>query len=137
MRLDSRTCRERFAAARVARLATAGVDGRPHIVPITFAFYSDVLITAVDQKPKLSTRLRRLRNIAENPQVSLLTDHYSDDWSELWWVRADGAARVLEDERTRRRAGALLAAKYEQYRDVPPAGPVIEINIRSWAGWAY
>jgi PPOX class probable F420-dependent enzyme len=137
VRLDIRACRDRFTAARVARLATVNADGRPHLVPITFAVDGDRLVTAVDQKPKSSRRLQRLRNIAENPQVSVLADHYSDDWAELWWVRADGTAEVLDDDATRRQAAAVLVAKYEQYRDQPPAGPVIRITVRSWTGWAY
>lgn len=137
MRLDIRACRDRFATARVARLATVGSDGWPHLVPITFAVDGDFLVTAVDQKPKSSRQLRRLRNIAENPQVSVLADHYSDDWAELWWVRADGAAEVLDEDSARRQTAAALAAKYEQYRDQPPAGPVIRITVRSWTGWTY
>ena len=82
--------RRRFAAARVARLATADAAGRPHIVPITFAVDGDVVYSAVDAKPKRRTALKRLANIAANPAVALLVDHYADDWNELWWVRADG-----------------------------------------------
>jgi PPOX class probable F420-dependent enzyme len=137
MRLDTATCRERFAAARVARLATAGPDNQPHIVPVTFALSGDTIVTAIDQKPKTTTSLRRLRNIAENPRVSLLADHYADDWTELWWVRADGAARMVDDDEARRAAIHALAAKYAQYRDDPPRGPVIEIEVRSWRGWSY
>lgn len=136
MRLDTAACRERFAAARVARLATAGPDNQPHIVPVTFALSGDTIVTAIDQKPKTTTSLRRLRNIAENPRVSLLADHYADDWTELWWVRADGAARMVHDE-VRLAAIRALAAKYAQYRDDPPRGPVIEIEVRSWRGWSY
>ena len=134
MRLDENTCRERFAAARVARLATAGQDRQPHIVPVTFALSGETIVTAVDQKPKTTTSLRRLRNIAENPSVSLLADHYADDWSQLWWVRADGVARTIEDDEAAIRA---LANKYAQYRYDPPRGPVVEIAVRSWRGWSY
>jgi len=88
--------RERFAAARVARLATADRDGRPHIVPIVFALDGDRIYSAVDQKPKRTTALRRLANVAANPNVSLLVDDYDDDWDRLWWVRADGRATVLD-----------------------------------------
>src|SRR5690606_28490375 len=100
-RLDDADCRERFAAARVARLATAGADRQPHLVPITFVLVADRIFTAVDHKPKATTRLRRLRNIAENAAVSLLVDRYDDDWSRLWWVRADGVATVLMGGRDR------------------------------------
>ena len=90
--------RQRFAAARVARLATADAAGRPHIVPVTFAVDGDVVYTAVDAKPKQSTALKRLANVAANPAVALLVDHYADDWNELWWVRADGTGRVVDPE---------------------------------------
>ncbi|MEA2286636.1 MAG: hypothetical protein QOJ21_2679, partial [Solirubrobacteraceae bacterium] len=107
----------RFAAARVARLATADADGRPHVVPVVFALDGDTLYSAVDSKPKRTQRLRRLDNIASNPAVALLADHYEDDWSALWWVRADGAARLLGTaEREAVRARALLAERYAQYR---------------------
>jgi PPOX class probable F420-dependent enzyme len=136
VRLDAPTCRDLMAEARVARLATADTDGRPHVVPVTFAVRADLIVTAVDQKPKSTTRLRRLRNIAANPWVSMLADHYSDDWTTLWWVRADGRAQIVEDVAGRRPALADLAAKYEQYRDDPPAGPVVLIAVESWTGWS-
>src|ERR671932_2614874 len=104
--------RARFAAARVARLATADASGRPHLVPIVFAVAGDEVVSAVDAKPKRTTALRRLANVRENPQVALLADHYEDDWDALWWVRADGSARVLERDE---RAVELLADRYEQY----------------------
>jgi PPOX class probable F420-dependent enzyme len=137
MRLDETNCRERFAAARVARLATAGHDNQPHVVPVTFALAGETIVTAIDQKPKTATSLRRLRNIAENPRVSLLADHYADDWTELWWVRVDGAARMVEDDEVQQAAVRALAAKYAQYRDDPPRGPVIAVEVQSWRGWSY
>ena len=137
MRLDEPACRELFAAARVARLATTGRDHQPHLVPVTFALLGDAIVTAIDQKPKATTVLRRLRNITENPRVSLLVDHYADDWTQLWWVRADGTARTVDDDGAREEAVRALAAKYAQYRDDPPRGPVIEIGVRPWRGWAY
>jgi PPOX class probable F420-dependent enzyme len=137
VRLDETTCRERFAVARVARLATAGRDGQPHIVPVTFALSGETIVTAIDQKPKTTTSLHRLRNIAENPRVSLLVDHYADDWTQLWWVRVDGDARTIEDDEARQEAVRALATKYSQYRDDPPQGSVIEIGVRSWRGWSY
>jgi PPOX class probable F420-dependent enzyme len=136
--VDAAAARSRFAAARVARLATVGADGRPHLVPVVFALDGDTLYTAVDDvKPKATLRLRRLRNIAANPAVALLADRYDDDWSALWWVRADGAARVLEpDEPEAARARALLGERYRQYRAAPPPGPVIAVAIERWTGWA-
>src|SRR5690348_1391752 len=96
MRMTADEARARFAAARVARLATADASGRPHVVPIVFAVAGDEIVSAVDAKPKRTTALRRLANVRENPRVALLADHYEDDWSALWWVRADGTARVAE-----------------------------------------
>jgi len=125
---------DRFKRARVARLATADRAGRPHLVPVTFAVHEDVVVIAVDHKPKTTTNLRRLRNIAENDQVSLLVDHYDEDWRQLWWVRVDGVARILaEDERIE--PIEWLRAKYEQYRDRPPQGPVIEIRMFKMVNW--
>lgn len=136
MRLDVATCRQWLAAAPVARLATTGHDGRPHIVPITFAVDGPHLVSAVDRKPKSSLDLRRLRNIAENPKVAVLGDHYSDDWSQLWWVRADGLARVVDGGSEYDAAITALSAKYEQYHSAPPHGPAIVIDVESWTGWS-
>ena len=122
----------RFATARVARLATVGADGAPHLVPIVFALVENVIYSAVDAKPKRHRALRRLANIAHEPRVTVLTDHYEDDWTRLWWVRADGLARVAEssDEGL-----AALIAKYPQYVSAPPAGPFITVEVSRWTGW--
>jgi PPOX class probable F420-dependent enzyme len=136
--MDATEARTRFAAARVARLATVGAGDRPHLVPVAFALDGDTLYTAVDDvKPKATTRLKRLANIAANPAVALLADHYEDDWTALWWVRADGTARLLDpgdDEVARARA--LLAERYPQYADAPPPGVVIAVDVTRWLGWA-
>jgi len=130
--MDAAEARRRFAAARVARLATIGPDGRPHLVPITFAAIdADTIVTAVDHKPKRTTALQRLANIERDPRVAVLADHYDDDWSKLWWVRGDGVARVLRDS-----AAAQLADKYPQYRDRPPSGTLVVIEVERWSGWA-
>lgn len=129
--------RRRFEAARVARLATSDAHGRPHAVPVTFALDGDTLYFAVDHKPKRTYDLRRLRNIGENPQVALLADHYADDWPTLWWVRADGRAAVIDDAPRRSHALALLTAKYPQYRERPPEGPVVAVTVTRWSGWSY
>lgn len=134
MQMPEEQCRPRFAAARVLRLATADAAGRPHLVAATFAVHGDVVGIAVDHKPKRHTNLKRLRNIEENPAVALLVDHYSDDWEQLWWVRADGEARVLANEDAQELVERLLY-KYEQYRQIRPAGPVIEIAVNRWSGW--
>ena len=92
MRLAESEARARFATVPVARLGTADGQGRPHVVVVTFAVEGDTVFTAVDQKPKSGTNLKRLRNVGENPQVTMLADEYSDNWDMLWWVRADGRA---------------------------------------------
>jgi PPOX class probable F420-dependent enzyme len=128
--------RERVAQARVGRLATVDADGRPHLVPICFALAGETLYSAVDEKPKRSQRLKRLENIRRHPEVSVLVDHYVEDWTRLWWVRLDGRAEVLEDGPERVHGLALLAAKYEQYRAEPPTGAVIAVRIERWRGWS-
>ncbi len=126
--------RERFAAARVARLATADAGGRPHLVPVVFTVHHDTVYSAVDAKPKRTTSLRRLANVAANPAVSLLVDHYEDDWERLWWVRADGRGRVLEGEVPEaRRAIERLHVRYPQQQGT---GAVLAVDVESWSGWA-
>lgn len=133
--------RSRFAEAPVARLASVRPDGSPHLVPVTFALLDEEqIVFAVDHKPKSTNDLQRLANIAAEPRVSFLVDRYDDDWTELWWVRADGLARVLDDATegdARETALDALAAKYRQYRDVRPAGPVVCTRITRWSEWAY
>ncbi|WP_424889549.1 TIGR03668 family PPOX class F420-dependent oxidoreductase [Streptomyces sp. XH2] len=136
MRLGSAEARARFTAAPVARLATADVSGVPHLVPVTFAVTGDTVYFAVDHKPKRTRDLRRLRNIAQNPRVALLADHYADDWTTLWWARADGRATVRTGPEHCRTPLALLAEKYPQYRDHPPEGPVVAVEVTGWSGWA-
>ena len=128
--------RQRFAGAAVARLATVGETGQPHLVPVTFAVDGDRIYTAVDAKPKTTTNLRRLRNIAADPRVAILADHYEQDWAGLWWVRADGMASLLDRPADIAGPLRLLAARYPQYRASPPAGPVISIRVSRWSGWA-
>lgn len=126
--------------ARVARLATVAPDGRPHVVPIVFALATEgegaTVYSAVDQKPKTTRELARLRNIETHPQVALLVDHYADDWSDLWWVRLRGSARVVREGDERDRALDLLAAKYPQYEAARPDGPVIVLEVDEWQGWS-
>jgi PPOX class probable F420-dependent enzyme len=123
----------RFATARVARLATVAVDGSPHVVPIVFAVDGDTIYSAVDGKPKRSRQLRRLANIAAQPRVSVLVDRYDEDWSQLWWVRADGAATVHDSSPTAR---TLLSAKYPQYSGVSLDGPFLHIAVDRWSDWS-
>lgn len=131
MRLDEAEVRARFAQARVARLATVSGVGSPHLVPITFVLTGSQLVTAIDAKPKSTTALRRLDNIAVNPFVSVLVDDYVEDWTRLWWARGDGWATVHESYDL-----AALIAKYAQYSENPPVGPVIVVEIDHWSGWS-
>lgn len=125
----------RFAQAPVARLATVAPDGRPHLVPVVFAVDHEMVYTAVDAKPKTTLRLRRLANIEGNPRVSLLVDHYAEDWTQLWWVRVDGIAAIHHDGDAMRAGRDLLRVKYDQYQSVPLNGPVIAVAIRRWSSW--
>lgn len=139
MRIPAALARERFLSSPVARLATADGSGVPHLVPVTFACVAgegvDRLVFAVDHKPKSTTRLRRLDNIAANPAVSFLVDAYDDDWSRLWWARADARAEIL-DGPWRDAALAALTGRYRQYRDRVPAGPVVGARVLRWSGWS-
>ncbi|MFE2376841.1 TIGR03668 family PPOX class F420-dependent oxidoreductase [Streptomyces sp. NPDC059398] len=138
-RLSASEARERFAASRVARLATTDAAGRPHLVPVVFAVTGETLVMAVDHKPKRSSRLKRLANIRTSPGVCLLTDCYREDWDQLWWARADGQARVLPpagQSADAARHVALLMEKYpRQYAGRPPAGEVVEVGVTRWTGW--
>ena len=126
----------RFAAARVARLATVSGEGVPHLVPVVFAVVGPRVLIAVDGKPKRTRSLRRLANIADDPAVCLLVDEYAEDWSALWWVRADGQAVVRDDDEALTEARSALGARYPQHVADPPAGPVIEVTVTRWSGWA-
>lgn len=127
---------ERFALAPVAVLSTVGSDGVPHVVPIVFAVgEDDTVYTAVDAKRKSTQRLRRLANIAANPRVSLLVDHYEDDWAKLWWVRADGVATVHEGGEQMAVGYAALRKKYPQYERIALDGPVVTVSVMHWSSW--
>lgn len=135
--LDPAEQRSRLAAARVARLATLRPDGTPRLVPITFALVDGLVCSVVDEvKPKTSTRLARLADVERDPRVALVADHYSDDWSALWWVRVDGTAAVHRDGELRERALAALAAKYPPYAAAAPTGPVLVVTPTRWTGWS-
>lgn len=140
--MDEDEARRRFSSAPVARLATVDERGRPHLVPIVFVVDTDrvgndTVYSAVDSKPKRTTALRRLVNVAVNPAVALLVDRYDDDWATLWWVRADGAGRVVDSAADEaRHARVLLASRYPQYQEHPPAGPVLAVDVTGWTGWS-
>lgn len=128
--------RRRFAAARVAHLATVRADGRPHIVPIVFALDGDTAYSIADPKPKRGLDLLRHRNIVLQPAVSLLVDEYHEPWEGIWWVRADGSARVVESGMERDTALELLRAKYREYAEwTTPFGAATVISIERWSSW--
>jgi PPOX class probable F420-dependent enzyme len=125
----------RLAAARVARLATTDPDGRSHLVPIVFALDGETLYSAVDCKPKRSKTLRRIENARARPDVTILVDHYEEDWERLWWIRLRGRARVLDKGDEREHALRLLAEKYPQYRSEPPDGAVLAVDVTEIREW--
>ncbi len=138
MRLDAAEARRRFVRSDVLRLATVRADGQPHLVPCTFAVDgAGRVLIGIDSKPKSSRNPRRLRNIADNPLVSLLVDHYSADWEQLWWVRADGVASIERSGAEHAEHWARLRAKYPQYDGQVLDGPVIAVQVTSWSGWSY
>ncbi len=123
-------------AQRVARMATADIDGRPFAVPVCFVYLNGCLYTPVDEKPKSGRRLRRLRNIEENPQVALVFDHYEDDWERLAWVLIRGKASMVTDMGEKAQAVAALRSKYEQYDSMALEQlPLIRVNPEHAANW--
>ncbi len=128
-----------FASSPVAMLATVGPDGAPHLVPVVFAVHNNgeqpVVYTAVDAKRKSTQRLRRLTNIEANPRVSMLVDHYDEDWSQLWWVRADGMAEIHHSGDEMATGYALLRRKYVQYQRLALDGPVVAVTVGRWSSW--
>ena len=115
-----------FAASPVAMLATVGADGAPHLVPVVFA---------VHDERKSTQRLRRLSNIEANPKVCMLVDHYDDDWTKLWWVRADGIAAIHHSGEAMAAGYALLRRKYLQYQRIALDGPVVTVDVQRWSSW--
>ena len=128
--------RERFASCSVARLATVRPDGSPHLVPVVFAVSGDTVWFAVDAKPKRTTQLQRLTNLRREPRCALLADHYEEDWSRLWWVRADGMGTVVDDPDAGDPGLAALVERHPQYRVQPPAGPLVVVRVERWSGWS-
>ncbi len=123
---------------RVARLATVDAGGQPHVVPIVYAFDGQQLYTPIDAKPKRveALRLQRVRNIQANPQVALVVDEYSEEWSQLAWVQIRGIATLLEDGATHARAVDLLHDKYPQYTTMPlDQRPIIAITPTRVLSW--
>ncbi|MGH9784754.1 MAG: TIGR03668 family PPOX class F420-dependent oxidoreductase [Terriglobia bacterium] len=132
---------EEVSRYRVARLATADARGKPLVVPVCFACGKDAIYSVLDEKPKrvAASRLRRVRNIQVNPQVSLLVDHYEEDWSRLAYILVAGTAEVLSEEtqpNEHAEALRLLREKYPQYRAMRlKARPVIKISPRRTISW--
>lgn len=153
MNLSAEQARARFANSPVAVLGTvdattdAAADGTAdatgngaaaaHLVPVTFVVSGDRVFIAIDDKPKRGPDLKRLRNIAANPRVCLLAQHYQEDWSGLWWARADGTARIIEPGDMPFGVLGGLVGRYDWYRAHPPSGPVIEVTVQRWSGWAF
>ena len=108
-----------LATGRVGHLATTSADGRPHVIPVCFAWVPPVLYSAIDAKPKRTTLLRRVRNIIETGRATFVVDRWSEDWSQLAYVLVEGPAEVLEDGQERDEALIILTAKYPQYDDLP------------------
>jgi PPOX class probable F420-dependent enzyme len=125
----------RFAGAPAAVLATINADGSPHLVPVVFAVHDDVVYTAIDAKRKSTQRLRRLANIQADPRVTLLAEHYDEDWTQLWWVRADGEATVHQSGEEMAAGYSLLRHKYHQYERMALDGPVVTVAVRKWSSW--
>jgi len=120
-------------------LATADRSGQPHAVPICFVFDDKYFYSPIDEKPKRTApaKLKRLRNIAENPQVSLVIDHYDENWSKLAYVLITGAARVMQRGQRHRRVVTLLRRKYSQYRTMAiDRRPMIVIKPKRIIGWS-
>jgi PPOX class probable F420-dependent enzyme len=144
--LGADEARSLVEAARVARLATTNTGLGIDVVPITFALLradqgsagqraGDRLVSIVDQKPKSTTRLRRLDNIRSHPEVTVLVDHYEDDWNRLWWVRMRGTASVVVEGDEFDEARQALTGRYPQYVEAPPPGPVVSVAVVDWSGW--
>jgi PPOX class probable F420-dependent enzyme len=122
----------------VAHLATADGDGVPHVVPVCFTILENTVYIAIDQKPKSgdSRALKRIQNIAANPSVALIVDHYEDDWQQLAWVMLRGTAEVLESGDEREAAHTLLRQRYKQYEGMDFLGlPMIAIRIARASSW--
>lgn len=133
--MDVSECRDLAGTARVARLATLDADGRANLVPFVFAVKDDTILGVVDRKPKRTTNLARLANIRRDERVTVLFDHYEEDWNKLWWVRTRGRARVLDDPDEVREVIQELRAKYQQYNMTEIEDIGIAIAVDEWRAW--
>ena len=138
---DLDAVRDRIDAARSAHFATASAGAEPHLIPVVFALSGTAAYIAIDEKPKTTTRIRRLRNIEENPQAALLIDHYDDDWSQLWWIMLRGRADILLpdtwDANEARDARSALRSRYPQYAaQALEDRPLIRLTIEKVTHWS-
>jgi len=133
--MEKDEARRRFASARVATLASVDRSGAPHLVPVVFTVEGATVWSATDAKPKRSGVLRRHANISANPSVSLLVQHWHEQWEELWWVRADGTGSLHSDPSTVAHVVRLLREKYPQYDEVAVGAPLVAVTVRTWRGW--
>jgi PPOX class probable F420-dependent enzyme len=125
-------------SARVAHLATAAKSGQPHVIPICFVFDGQNFYSPIDEKPKRAApnQLKRLRNIQENPKVTIVIDRYDEDWRKLAYVLIFGSARILLRGDKHRTAVKLLRAKYRQYRTMAiDELPIIAITPKRFVTW--
>lgn len=121
---------------RSARIATVERDGRAHVVPFVYVLDGNTVYSTSDAGPPT----RRMRNLRNDARVTLLVDHYDEDWTRVWWVRLRGTGRLVQDAAERSRARRLLVEKYPQFTQAPPeegAGPVMAVDVQEWAGWSY
>jgi PPOX class probable F420-dependent enzyme len=123
--------RDLLAQARVARLALLDEEDLPRVLPITFAVFEGAVWSAIDQKPKRSAEPARVRRLRRRPSAALVVDHYEDDWSRLAWVELRGPASV----EPLGPALEALAAKYPQYVDEPPPGPLLRLEPSRVTCW--
>lgn len=127
-----------LSSCRVAHLATTSAKGAPHVIPVCFALSSERCYIAIDEKPKRASalELKRVRNILQQPQVALIADRYSEDWSRLGYVLVHGRAELLERGPEHGLAVGLLRERYAQYGAMAlEARPVIAITIEKAVGW--
>ena len=127
-----------IGAARVAHLATADAHGQPHVVPICFIFDGKNFYSPIDEKPKRVTasKLKRLRNIRENPRVALVIDRYDENWAKLAYILITGRARLLASGSKHRKAVKHLRRKYSQYRKMSiDRLPIILIRPTRMTTW--
>jgi len=125
-------------SARTAHLATSDKSGQPHVIPLCFIYDGKVFYSPIDEKPKRAapTKLKRLKNIRENPQVALVIDHYDEDWRKLGYVLIFGKARILQSGEKHRSAVQLLRKKYPQYRSMAiDERPMIAITAKRIVSW--